>query len=68
MPLYGFVCEECSEEFEELVISVSRIDEVACPACESSKVERQLSVVAALKTSSGGAAVSSSASCAPGGG
>lgn len=68
MPLYGFICEECSEEFEELVISASRIDEVVCPNCESSKVERQLSLVAAMKTSTGSSGTAASnASCTTGG-
>lgn len=66
MPLYGFVCQDCQEKFEELV-SVSKLDEVACPECESGAVERQLSMVASLKTS-GSSSVSSSAACAPGGG
>lgn len=65
MPLYGFVCHECQHEFEELV-SVSKIDEVTCPDCKSAEVERQLSLVASIKTT--GSAASSSAACAPGGG
>ena len=66
MPLYGFVCQDCQQEFEELV-SVSKIDEVTCPECKGGEVERQLSLVANLK-SSGSSAISSSAACAPGGG
>jgi putative FmdB family regulatory protein len=66
MPLYGFICQDCQQEFEELV-SVTKLDQVACPECESGSVERQLSMVASLKVS-GGSSVSSSASCAPGGG
>ena len=68
MPLYGFVCQECSEDFEELVISSSKIDEVACPTCGSQHVERQLSLVAGLKSSSSGGSTSSGASCNTGGG
>lgn len=66
MPLYGFTCENCQEEFEELV-SVSKLDEVTCPECESEKVERQLSLVANFK-SSGGGSISNSPACSPGGG
>jgi putative FmdB family regulatory protein len=65
MPLYGFICQDCQEEFEELV-SVSKLDEVTCPDCESEQVERQLSLVANFK-SSGSGSISSTA-CAPGGG
>jgi putative FmdB family regulatory protein len=66
MPLYGFICQECQEEFEELV-NVSKIDEVICPKCQSSAVERQLSLVASMKTSCS-STLSTSAACAPGGG
>jgi putative FmdB family regulatory protein len=67
MPLYGFVCEECEEEFEELVMSASQTEEVSCPACESRKVHRQLSLVAAMKRTGSSTSSISSAGCAPGG-
>lgn len=66
MPMYGFVCEDCNEDFEELVLSASKVDEVVCPTCGSEHVERQLSLVAGLKSS--GSSTSSSAACSPGGG
>lgn len=44
MPLFEFVCQDCGEAFEELV---NRSTKVACPACQSSRVEKQLSVFAA---------------------
>jgi putative FmdB family regulatory protein len=67
MPLYGFTCENCQEEFEELVSSFSQVDDVICPKCGSGKVARQLSLVAAMK--SGGTAGFSmdSSTCAPSG-
>ena len=67
MPMYGFICEDCNEDFEELVMSTSKISEVACPSCGSQHVERQLSLVAGLKTSGAGSS-SSAAACSPGGG
>lgn len=66
MPLYGFICDDCNDDFEELVMTSSKADDVVCPACGSRKVQRQLSLVAGLKSSSGG--ISSSASCSTGGG
>ena len=65
MPLYGFICDDCHDDFEELVMSSSKADDVICPSCGSRKVQRQLSLVAGLQSSSG---TSSSASCSPGGG
>ena len=65
MPLYGFVCDECSKDFEELVMSSGSIDQVICPECGSHKVQRQLSMVAGLGSS---ASTGNSASCSTGGG
>ena len=42
MPLFAFVCNECTCEFEELVHPDER---VPCPRCGSGAVERQLSRV-----------------------
>lgn len=66
MPLYGFICDDCSQDFEELVMNSSKADQVICPTCGSHKVQRQLSMVAGLGSSGSGA--SSSASCSTGGG
>jgi len=44
MPIYGFICNQCSHAFETL----TRSSEVpTCPSCESSDLERQLSLIAA---------------------
>lgn len=65
MPLYGFICDDCQEDFEELIMSSSKADEVTCPACGSLKVQRQLSLVAGLNSSSSS---TSSSTCSTGGG
>jgi len=44
MPLYEYVCTACRTRFEKLVRRFG--DEVACPACASEAVEKQLSVFA----------------------
>jgi putative FmdB family regulatory protein len=44
MPIYEYVCMQCESHFEELVRNGEAI---ACPDCESPRVERQLSVFAA---------------------
>lgn len=43
MPIYEYACTKCGKEFETLVRGDTR---VACPACESAKVERRMSVTA----------------------
>ena len=45
MPLYEYVCASCAGRFERYVRSFG--EEVTCPACEGSDVEKQLSTFAA---------------------
>lgn len=66
MPIYEFVCKECSKNFEELVLSVSRIDEVLCPACGSGQVKKKMSTFASKPAEGGGSFAfhsSASSSC-----
>jgi putative FmdB family regulatory protein len=67
MPIFGFVCDECGERFEELIFRISTIDEVICPGCGGEKVQRQLSRVAATASSGSSLPSFSGPSCAPGG-
>ena len=45
MPIYEYVCDECSRAFEALVSS-SRVKS-ACPGCGSKKLTRRFSTFAA---------------------
>jgi putative FmdB family regulatory protein len=47
MPIYEYSCPQCGEDFEKLVRSMSAADQVSCPICNSDKVKRRLSLVAA---------------------
>jgi putative FmdB family regulatory protein len=67
MPLYGFVCEQCGEEFEELVLGGSSLEEIRCPKCSSEKVQRQLSLVAAMSRTGSSSDSSLNTGCAPSG-
>jgi putative FmdB family regulatory protein len=44
MPIYEYVCDDCHEAFEKLVLSPR--EAVSCPSCHSESVERQLSTFA----------------------
>ena len=46
MPIYEFVCKECSKNFEDLVLNPSQIDEVICPVCGSGQVKKKMSTFA----------------------
>lgn len=50
MPIYEYTCKDCSNEFETLVFSAE--EKVECPQCESSSIEKQMSVPAAPKVKS----------------
>ena len=40
MPIYEYVCEDCRHEFEELVTGSTK---PTCPACESGRLQKQVS-------------------------
>ena len=67
MPVYEYVCRACGRAFERYVQRWS--DAVACPACASERVEKQLSTFAmAGGASSGGSALAGGGGCCGGGG
>ncbi len=69
MPIFEFVCADCSQPFEELVRSSSATSEVVCPTCHSLNVKKKISTFAS-KVSGGSSFSFSSApasSCSTGG-
>jgi putative FmdB family regulatory protein len=56
MPIHEYVCTECGHPFEELVRTADQ--QVACPKCGSTKLDRKLSSFAAV--------MSAAASCRQG--
>ncbi len=50
MPLYEFKCKKCNATFEELVNSNTK---VACPECNSKKVEKKFSTFSTSDTENG---------------
>ena len=51
MPLYEYACTSCDHTFEALVFGD---DKVACPECESDRLEKLMSVPGLAPVSSGG--------------
>jgi len=64
MPIYEYQCQECGEEFEKLVRSISSAPEVQCPRCGGKKVKKAFSLFGTQSSSSGGL---STGTCAPSG-
>lgn len=58
MPIFEYHCRRCDQHFETIVFSPR--DKVSCPRCDSSEVEKQLSVFSspssAKETSAGSCA------------
>lgn len=70
MPLFEYMCVRCGSTFEKLVRS-SGAQEIVCPKCKSTTVQKQMSSFAVKGVGGGGAigaGASSGAACAPGGG
>ena len=67
MPIYEYWCNQCEREFERYVQTAQAA--VECPACQSGRVTRRLSVLGALRLGGTGPAVGASGSggCCGGG-
>jgi putative FmdB family regulatory protein len=63
MPIYEYVCDDCGERYERLVMNQKQA--ITCPKCASAKHTLQLSVFAA--PSNGKSSAGSSASASSGG-
>ena len=66
MPLYEFVCADCGEPFEELVLSSAQMTELTCPACGSPQVKKKISTFASRVAGKVSFSASSSAACSTG--
>lgn len=42
MPIFEYSCRRCNHSFEQILVSTR--EQVCCPKCASSSVEKQLSV------------------------
>jgi putative FmdB family regulatory protein len=65
MPIYEYVCDDCGERYERIVMSQRQ--KITCPKCESAKRTIQLSVFAAPANGSKSSTSSSSSTASSGG-
>ena len=63
MPIYEYRCRSCDRNFERIVLSVN--EDVACPACSSERVEKQLSVFSSPGSSAETAGPGGGCGCTP---
>lgn len=67
MPIFEFVCSDCSKPFEELLRSSSAASEVVCPSCHSQNVKKKISTFAAKVSGGSSFSFNSASSCSTGG-
>jgi len=63
MPIFEYRCCGCDTRFETIVLSAR--EKVACPKCQSSAVEKQLSVFAAPASAKEAGATGAGCACTP---
>ncbi len=66
MPMYEYSCLDCARQFERLLPMSATDQLVVCPFCQSTHVQRRLSLFAAH--SRGGTTVETAPTAATGGG
>lgn len=66
MPIYEYRCTECGEEFEKFVRSMTAKEEIVCPACGSSKVEKKISLFGSRSAGESAFGVSAASGCSTG--
>jgi len=67
MPLFEYQCITCGTVFEHFVRSTAKQEEIICPKCAGSEVNKKFSTFG-MKGAAGSGAVSSGDACATGGG
>jgi putative FmdB family regulatory protein len=66
MPIYEYICDDCGQHYERIVLSRSTV--IECPKCASAKHTIQLSVFAAPANGTKSSSGSSSGPSSSGGG
>jgi len=46
MPIYEYACQDCGTKFEKLIRRDSDLDQLACPSCGDSHLQREQSTFA----------------------
>ena len=65
MPIYEFLCQDCHNKFETIVLSAKNVNEVACSKCGSKNVKKTISASSYRLASTGSPLPTSSlGSCA----
>ena len=63
MPIFEYNCRQCKHHFETIVLSSP--EKIACPKCQSSAVEKQLSVFSSPASEKETTVAGSGCGCTP---
>jgi putative FmdB family regulatory protein len=63
MPIFEYNCRRCKHRFETIVLSPR--EKIACPKCQSSAVEKQLSVFSSPASGQETSVASGGCGCTP---
>lgn len=63
MPVYEYLCKNCGERFEELILTPSDEKGMVCPHCKSSRIKREMSSFG-IASSEAGISSSDTSACA----
>ena len=66
MPLYEYICEDCSTEFEKMMRFDQADQKPACPACQGANTRKKLSLFASKGAGSISLGSSTVSSCSGG--
>lgn len=64
MPIYSYICKSCGKKFERLEVVIPNEEELKCPHCSNTNVEKEFSSFSVGKSS--GRESSAPAPSAPG--
>jgi putative FmdB family regulatory protein len=69
MPIYEYTCQECGQQFEKFVRSISSTAEIKCPECGGTHTKKGWSVFGTGNAGGGLGSLAGSAasSCSPSG-
>lgn len=67
MPIYSYHCDDCKEDFELFIRSLTAKIETICPKCGSEHVVKAVAAVSAIGMGNSSGLTSSASSCAPSG-
>ena len=62
MPIFEYKCLQCSRKFDEFIRSHSQEEELVCPSCRSTELEKLMSMFGFSSTSENGTKTSSAGS------